>query len=144
MNALLVTNSDLIAVNRDHSTIDLYADKDTVISNKTKLKWECTLELHLRNSEVIGIPILNSELTDDIVLLSHSILNPLQGTHHNLYITFGLVSQEFVSSDVKFPERTRIVTIKLVSKAYWRLLKSKNVEGILPAPIKIIDKVEIE
>lgn len=144
MNALLVTKSDLIVVDRDHGTIELYVDKDTVIGYKTKLKWECTLELHLRNSEVIGIPILNSELSNDLIMLSHSISNPLQGTHHNLYITFGLIPQEFVNSDIKFSERTRIATIKLVSKTYWKLLKSKNIEGILPAPIKILNDVEVE
>lgn len=144
MNALLVTESDLIKVDQDHGTIELYVDKDTVIGSKTKLKWECTLELHLRNSEVIGIPILNSDLNNEVKILSHSILNPLQGTHHNLYFTFGLVPQEFVNSDIKFTERTHIVTIKLVSKTYWRLLKSKTIEGILPAPIKILNKIEVE
>lgn len=144
MNALLKTDSDLIKIDQDHGVIDLYVDSGTVINAKTKLKWECDLELHLRNSEVVGIPILSSDLNGDLELISHSISHPIQGTHHNLYLTFALVPQEYHMQDFKFDQRSHIVTIKLVSKTYWKLLCSKNIEGILPAPIKILDKIEVE
>lgn len=99
------------------------------VLGKYKIEVPMKLELHLRNSEVVGIPTVISEGTK---LISHSIFKPLQGTHDNLYLTFEVKDNVFTLLKDEL-----LVTFIFVSKHFWRLMLRKDIEGLNSVPVKI-------
>lgn len=116
-----IDNNSLIITSKDSFEMPGY--------NKIKIDIPIKLELHLRNSEVVGIPIT---LGSKLKLISHSFTKPLQGTHNTLFLTF--LNE---GGNMMINENDPLVTFTFVSKHYWRLMLRKDIEGIISTPIKI-------
>lgn len=97
------------------------------------MDYDCKLELHLRNSEVIGIPIIGNQYINELKVTSHSLYKPLQGTHDHLYFKIENIFNDTVEITTDRP----LIVVKLVSKLYWELLKKKCIDGIMSVPIEI-------
>jgi hypothetical protein len=104
-------------------------------ANPSVFCWKLKLELHLRDSEVVGIPIINKDLKDQFKLIGCNFNNPLMGTHDNLYLKIARLCA-YTSNNIN--EMIPLVSIKLVSKTYWKLAKSRYIDGIISKPINII------
>lgn len=135
------TDSHFITVDNKSSCIEIKSNISFKEGeDKWKLKYDSKLELHLRNSEVIGIPFLHRMWQPDFTLTSHNIYKPLMGTHYGLYFTIE-TKRGPLTSDLNWNEP--IIFIKLISKNYWSALIKKQVDGLMSVPIEIKSSYEL-
>lgn len=125
----------------DFSSINKYSlgvklvdnlDLNYKLGTKLKLTLPIKLEMHLRNSEVVAIPLIAQQLNNKIELKSHNLFKPLQGTQDNIFIT--LTNSDGGIID----EGQRIFNIQFFSKNYWTQIIKKNNDGLRTAPIEFL------
>lgn len=90
------------------------------------------LELHLRNSEVVAIPLFTKNTADRVHCSSHTWIKPVQGTHDGLYMTFvgdklGLIHSDEILFNLYF-----------ISKNFWKQVIKKDTDGLQSSPIQFI------
>jgi hypothetical protein len=109
---------------------------DTLSIGKDEFKflnYPVRLELHIKSSETVGLPILADKyLSNSIELKSNSLYKPIQGTNNSL--SFKIVG----TNDIVIPADTKIIEILLVSRTYWEQLLCKNTDGIRSVSIGVI------
>lgn len=132
-------NNDKSRVSVEDNCICFNFNIDDLNEIKKKFEYDIKLELHLRNSEAVGIPIIgdscNKELFQNgLRLISHSVYKPLRGTHDKVYITFDTskLDKTFLPCDKAYSLR-----FVFVSKLYWELLCKKYIDGIQSVPVEI-------
>jgi len=105
--------------------------------NKIKIRWDIKLELHLRNSEVIGIPVLYKSWLDlGIKIISHGPSKPLSGTHDGIYFTLVDDSNSGIFDSIDWNKFIEGFTILFMSKRYCQMVLNKESDGLRSAKIE--------
>lgn len=124
-------------INIDHNNCIVIDDAPNLLikkDNRIKISYDIDLELHLRNSEVVGIPIIHHNLLNKgITCISHSFKKPIQGTQYKLYLT--LLNDYDIEFDLN--ELKGNLEIMFISKRYCKALVDKDYDGLRSVPINI-------
>jgi len=138
---IYLKNEEKIKYDKVHQQFQFLTEptKISCIGNKLKIKFDSKLELHLKNSEVVAVPILTRELAmQGLRIISNTPKRPISGTHDGIYLTI-------VSEDNKIEDLDKIslelirknLYIILLSAKFNELLVNKSAYGVRNALIEL-------